>query len=112
MDVWMLLLGALLPTIVIEWCVLLLLGERRRRVLLGSVALNIVTNMALNMYLVNSTGNWFVEVAIGEVLVIVAETIGYCCLSCTIRQSVVYSTLCNAVSFLTGLLFQLIWMLV
>ena len=44
------LLVPLVATIVIEWGVLLLLGERRRRVLLASVAINVLTNVPLNLF--------------------------------------------------------------
>ena len=48
--IWIdILLFALLPTIIIELAVLRFLRERRKKVLLGSVVMNILTNIPLNI---------------------------------------------------------------
>ena len=97
----------LLATIVIELGVLLFLRERRRRVLWGSVGLNILTNVPLNLYVIHHdigpTG-----IALAEGLVVVAEALWYFAFTRSLGQSCVYSLLCNAVSFLTGLLFTIL----
>ena len=97
------LLAPLVATIVIELGVLLCLGERRRKVLLGSV----VINVPLNLYAI------YVDygpttVIVGEMLVMVVEELWYAWLIRDWRQAFLYSLLCNAVSYLTGLLFQML----
>ena len=62
----------LLATIVIELGVLLFLRERRRRVLWGSVGLNILTNVPLNLYAVY-VGAGLTMAGVGEMLVMLAS---------------------------------------
>ena len=102
-----LLLTALVATILIEYGVLLLLGERRRNVLLGSVVVNVLTNVPLNLYVIHHDIG-AAGVAQAEGLVVVAEALWYFAFTRSLRQSCVYSLLCNAVSFLTGLLFAIL----
>lgn len=101
------LLGPLLATIVIELGVLLFLGERRRKVLYGSVVMNVVTNVPLNLYAINVSDGWSTLI-VGEALVVLTETLCYRWLVGEWRQAWIYSLLCNAISFLTGELFVLI----
>ena len=96
---------ALVATILIEYGVLLLLGERRRKVLLSSVVVNILTNVPLNVYLLRCSGGWR-DVLVGEVLVVVVECLWYYGFVRKWSQAAIYSLLCNAISFLTGMLFQ------
>ena len=100
------LLYALLPTIVIEYAVLLLLGEKRKRVLWSSVVVNVLTNVPLNLYLL-TVSDGLTDLIVGEVLVVVVETLWYLYFVKRWRQVFVYSLLCNMISFLTGVLFQL-----
>ena len=95
---------ALLATILIEVAVLVLLGERRQKVVWASVAINIITNVPLNIVLqhVEQTA---VAIAIGEAVVVVIELHWYYLFVRNIRQAAVYSILCNAISFLIGLIF-------
>ena len=65
----------LLATIVIELGVLLFLRERRRRVLWGSVGLNILTNVPLNLYAVY-VGTGLTMAGVGEMLVMLVEALG------------------------------------
>lgn len=104
--VW-LLFGALLPTIAIEYGVLRLLGERDGRVLAASVVLNVLTNVPLNLYVLRfGITPWGVLLA--ETLVVAVEALGYWLLMRRACRSLFYSGLCNAVSFLCGLLFVLL----
>ena len=98
--------AALVATIVIEYGVLLALGERRRRVLLGSVVMNILTNVPLNLY-ANHTEWTIGKLIAGETLVVMLEAAGYLWLVGKKTTALIYSFLCNAVSYLTGLLYQL-----
>lgn len=97
------LLTALIPTILIEWGVLWLLLERRRKVLLSSIAVNVLTNIPLNLYVIYIDGN-FGTILIGEVIVFLIEAMWYLYFTHNLRQAVIYSFLCNAISFLIGLL--------
>ena len=92
----------LAATIVIELGVLLFIGERRRRVLLASVAINVLTNVPLNLYAVYETPEGWGTVVAGEALVVVAEALCYRWLLADWRQAWIYSLLCNAISFLAG----------
>ena len=100
----------LLATIVIEYGVLRLLLEKRSKVLWASVIINIVTNVPLNIY-VNTTHAAMIDILLCELLIIVIETLWYQLFGCNIRQAAVYGVLCNAISFLIGLLIQLISLL-
>jgi hypothetical protein len=100
-----LLLLALVPTIMIEYGVLLLLRERSRKVLLSSVVVNTMTNVPLNLYFYYA-GNGWLAVFLGEMLVMIAEGLWYLLLVRSVSQAFTYSVLCNAISFLTGVLFQ------
>jgi len=95
---------ALLATILIEVAVLVLLGERRQNVVWASVVINIITNVPLNIVLqhVEQTA---VAIAIGEAVVVIIELLWYYLFVRNIRQAAVYSILCNAISFLIGLIF-------
>ena len=102
------LLITLIPTILIELGVLWLLMERRKKVLLSSIAVNVLTNIPLNLYVLcinDSMGH----ILIGEVVVFLVETTWYFLFTRNLRQACIYSFLCNAISFLTGLLVQLIY---
>jgi hypothetical protein len=101
-------LWALLSTILIELLVLLQLGERRKNILLASIGINILTNVSLNFYLffVSYTDT---TVIIGELLVVLTEALCYYFFTKNLAQSFIYSLLCNAISFLLGEFFQLIF---
>ena len=103
-----LLMTALIPTILIEYGVLLLLMERRRKVLWSSVIINIITNVPLNLW-VTSCRPGMVNIGIGEAVVILIEALWYYLFVRRLSQAFIYSTLCNAISFLTGLLLQLLF---
>lgn len=104
------LLIALVPTILIEWGVLLMLGERQRRVLWASVLINALTNVPLNLYVIHY-GISPMGIAVGETLVVAVEAMGYYWLIRDFRKALVYSFLCNAISFLIGCLVQLLFLL-
>ena len=99
----------LLATIVIELAVLLFLRERRKKVLLGSVGLNVLTNVPLNLYYAHVCSGWTTMV-VGEIVVVLVEAFGYWWLIRDVQRALVYSLLCNAVSFLIGELFFIIYL--
>ena len=101
------LLLALLPTILIEFVVLLLLRERSILVLCASVVINILTNIPLNLFVIYIDSS-FMTIFMGELLVIVVEALWYYLFLRVMSRAFIYSFLCNAISFLTGLLVQLL----
>ena len=101
------LLFSLVPTILIEFVVLLLLRERRRLVLGSSVVINILTNVPLNLFVIYVDGS-IMTVILGELLVIVVEALWYYLFLRVLSRALIYSILCNAISFLIGLLAQLL----
>lgn len=98
---------ALFFTILVEYGMLLLLGEKRRKVLLSSIVVNVLTNVPLNLYMLHVDGGWMTFVS-GELLVVLVEALWYLVFVRKASQAVVYSVLCNAASCLFGLLVQLV----
>lgn len=95
---------ALLATIAIEAAVIWwLLGDRRKKVVLSSVVVNIITNVPLNIVL-QHTDQTFTAIAIGEAVVFLVETLWYCLFLRDIKRAAVYSFLCNGISFAVGVL--------
>ena len=90
--------------------VLLLLRERRRLVLGSSVVINILTNIPLNLFVIY-IDNSIVTIILGELLVIVVEALWYYLFLRILSRAFIYSILCNAISFLIGLLAQLLIMI-
>ncbi len=101
MENAVLIVCALLLTIVVEGAVLLLLGEKRCKVFIASVVINIITNVPLNL-VIQHTGMNLTAVVVGETAVVIIEAIWYYLFVRRASQAAVYSLLCNAVSFLTG----------
>ena len=99
------LLIVLTLTILIELGVLWLLMERRRKVLALSVVINVFTNVPLNLVVMH-VGYSTMTVLIGELIVFIVEALWYLIFIRDIRKALIYSLLCNAVSFLIGLLGQ------
>lgn len=112
MTIVLRLLSALLPTILIEYGVLLMLGERLRRVLLSSVVVNCLTNVPLNLYMLLAVQTGKRELLVAEGMVVIIETLWYNVVAhVPIGRASVYGVLCNAISFLTGILFQTLYLL-
>jgi len=100
----------LLPTIVIELVVLWSLRERRGDVLWSSVVVNIMTNVPLNLFVIY-VSNSVLTIFLGELLVVIVEALWYWYFVGNWRRAFVYSFLCNGISFLLGLLAQLVLLL-
>ena len=92
-------------TILIELGVLWLFMERRRKVLALSVVINVLTNVPLNLAVMH-VGYSTKSVLIGELIVFIVEALWYLIFIKDLRKAFIYSLLCNAVSFLIGLLGQ------
>lgn len=108
MTIIPILILALIPTILIELAVLLLLRERRKRVLASSVVVNVLTNVPLNLY-VYYVSNSISVLLLGEVIVVLVETLWYYAFISELSRSFTYSILCNAISFLIGLFVQILY---
>ncbi|MBQ1760548.1 MAG: hypothetical protein IIZ94_12815, partial [Prevotella sp.] len=101
----------LIATILIEYGVLRLLGERRKEVLFSSVLINTFTNVPLNLSLLYYPNN-IVYVLVAEVLVVIVEAFCYRWLVGNFKQAFAYSLFCNLISFLTGVLLILVVLMV
>jgi len=101
----------LVGTIIIELGVLYLLREHRPRVLWASVVINVLTNLPLNLLVRHGWLSDLPSLLLAEVAIVVIETLWYYCFVRQWRQSFVYGLLCNAISFLVGMLFQLLYMI-
>ena len=102
------LLMTLVPTILIELGVLWLLRERRKKVLWASVTVNVLTNVPLNLFLL-CVQHGLTAIVVGEFLVVLVEAAWYYLFVRNWEQAVVYSLLCNAISFLFGLFVYYLW---
>ena len=103
MDV-ALLLSALSLTIIIEWIVLRIMGENSKKILLYSMLINTATNLPLNIFVAQAALSTQLT---AELLIVLIEALLYCIVIKDIRKSFIYSTLCNATSYLTGILIEL-----
>ena len=103
------LLMALTLTIIVEWCMLLIIGEKRKRVLYSSIPINALTNLPLNMF-VPSSG--LPVLVLAEVVIVLIEATLYFVITKDIRQSVIYSALCNIASLFFGILVLLMILLI
>ena len=109
-EAFLSLLSPLISTILFELLVLWLLRERRSKVLWGSVLMNVLTNVPLNVVvLFGPHPTPVLYIVLGELAVVAVETVCYFLLLRRWRQALVYSLLTNAVSFLLGLLLQMVW---
>lgn len=108
------LLCVLVATIVIEVLVLLVLRERRWQVLAMSVIMNILTNLPLNLAVrfVTSLQHPSLPMQIVlETVVVIIETALFYIVTRNRRTALLYAVLCNATSYLCGLLFGFVYLL-
>lgn len=105
------LLYALVATIIIEALVLLALGERRWTVLGASVAMNVLTNVPLNLVVshVPALHTSFVAQIALEAVVLVIETALFWLVVRNRRTAFTYAFACNVTSYLCGVAFSLIF---
>ena len=108
MEMMVILIMPLVLTILIELGVLLLMGERQRRILWLSVVVNVLTNVPLNLSLFYLEAD-DMTVIVGEMVVVVVEALWYYAFLRKLKRALVYSVLCNAISFLAGLLLLLLF---
>ena len=100
---------ALVLTVLIELGILVLLREKRANVLGLSVIINMLTNLSLNLWLYLYDDASLLELLVAEVFIILIEALAYRCVVSSLRQSFIYSVLCNVISFLSGILLELLF---
>lgn len=106
MTTFLIIASLFLLTAFIECGVLCMMGENTRRVLLSSVAVNFLTNVPLNLWLLfGVTG--LKELLVAEGLIVIIEALWYYIVAkLPVRRASACSLLCNAISFLTGVTIQ------
>lgn len=90
----------LLLTMLIELLVLKLLGEKEKKILVSSLIVNALTNPAINYFIADNYTIF--NVAVGEIVVVMIEMIWYYFFGKSFKDALIYSALCNAVSFFAG----------
>lgn len=104
------LLHPLVATIIIEALVLLALHERRWQIIAASVAMNVLTNVPLNVAVLFVPGfrsSLPVHLAL-ECVVMVVEALLFYVVVHDRRKAIIYAVLCNVTSYLCGVIFGLI----
>lgn len=105
------LLYALVATIIIEALVLLSLGERRWQVLGASVAMNVLTNVPLNLavsHVAALQNSLAAQIAL-ELVVLAIETALFWLVVRRRRMAFTYALACNVTSYLCGVIFGLVF---
>ena len=93
-------IAPLILTMLIELLVLKLLGEKEKKILVSSLIVNALTNPAINYFIAD---NYIIlNVAVGEIVVVMIEMIWYYLFGKTIKDALIYSVLCNVVSYFAG----------
>ncbi len=95
----------LILTILIEYGVLHLLKENRPKILAASAVVNILTNVPLNYFI---SGYNYSALLWAEAAIVAIEALWYWFFLKDIKTAIVYSALCNTISFLSGLLIFLV----
>lgn len=106
-----LLLYPLVATIIIEALVLLAIREKRWQVLAASVAMNVLTNVPLNvavLFVPAFRTSLPVHLAL-ECAVVAVEALLFSLVVGDRRKAVTYALLCNVTSYLCGVVFSLIY---
>ena len=93
-------IAPLILTILIELLVLKLLGEKQKKILVSSLIVNALTNPAINYFIADNYTIF--NVAVGEIVVVMIEMIWYYFFGKSFKDALIYSALCNAVSFFAG----------
>ena len=93
-------IAPLILTMLIELLVLKLLGEKERKILVSSLIVNALTNPAINYFIADNYT--ILNVAVGEVIVVTIEMIWYYFFGKTFKDALIYSALCNVVSYFAG----------
>lgn len=102
-------IAPLILTILIELLVLKLLGEKQKKILVSSLIVNAVTNPAINYFIADNYT--ILNVAVGEIVVVMIEMIWYYFFGKTIKDALIYSALCNVVSYFAGNLIFFVYLL-
>lgn len=93
----------------IELLVLKLLGEKEKKILVSSLIVNALTNPSINYFIADNYTIF--NVTVGEIVVVMIEMIWYYFFGKTITDALIYSTLCNVVSYFAGNLIFFVYLL-
>ena len=93
-------IAPLILTMLIEFLVLKLLGEKSKKILVSSLIVNALTNPLINYFL--DENYTIFNVAMGEVIVVLVEMIWYYVWGKSFKNALIYSALCNVVSYFSG----------
>ncbi|MDE5855727.1 MAG: hypothetical protein K2H06_01635, partial [Anaeroplasmataceae bacterium] len=104
-------------TLLIETLVLYLLKERRKRVYILSIGMNLITNISLNLIgyyvIVEQLWLYFIMVVLLEAVIWIIEGLGYYVGIKDKKKAILYTLCCNGMSFFFGTILQvllnLIW---
>ena len=99
-------------TCAIELIILLILKEKNKKILFGSLLINLITNVSLNLFInyyhFDTLLNYFALVIGLELLIITAEGLLYYLIDRDISKSIKYAIILNVTSYLVGLILSLL----
>ena len=96
------LLKALLATIIVEELVLLILKEKKIKIYLICLIMNVITNVSLNI-LIHFVSNYYLFLIVAEVVIFIIEAFVYYLVKKDIRKAILISLICNILSFIIGM---------
>ncbi|MDE7385280.1 MAG: hypothetical protein K2M84_05935 [Anaeroplasmataceae bacterium] len=112
MEIFRYLAIPLILTLLIETLVLVILKERRKKVYILSIGMNVITNVSLNLigYYSNIEELWlyFFMVILLEAIIWFIEGIGYYIGIKEKRKATLYTLTCNGMSFFLGTIIQVV----
>lgn len=101
-----------LLTCIIEFIMLLIMKERSKKILNYSVIVNLITNIPLNLFILNfnfiNIVHYFSIVISLEILIIVIEWLLYYLVLKNIKKSLKYAIILNITSYIIGLIISII----
>lgn len=110
-------ISALLLTLGIEALVLIIFGEARKKVYLGFLIMNVLTNVPLNIFSLLTYDKFIssgiensiilynaVIIPCFEILIIIIESLAYYLITKEKKKSAIYGIFCNGYSYLLGII--------
>lgn len=101
-----------LLTCIIEFIALIIIKERDKKILNYSVIVNLITNIPLNLFILNfsfkNIVQYFIIVISLEIVIIIIEWLLYYLLLKNIKKSLKYAIILNITSYIMGLIISII----
>ncbi len=101
-----------LLTVLLEIMVLMIFREKRIKVYIASIIINLITNVPLNLFLLtyyfSNDWHYIITLISLELLIIVIEVLLYYLLIKDKKRSIIYGVFCNLYSFLIGLIIAIL----